>query len=73
MEQMASRPFSTCPMFLERPVDLLNTKKEPPDLRGSNRRKKVSIWLYFTIEVHLSRDEDFKRLDCQDFNSVLSS
>lgn len=45
MEQMASRPFSTCPMFLERPVDLLNTKKEPPDLRGSNRRKKVGIFL----------------------------
>ena len=80
MEQMASRPFSACPVFLERPVDVLNTKKEPPDLRGSNRRKKVSIWLiffvyllYFKIEAHFSSDEDFKRLDCHDFNSVLSS
>ena len=49
MEQMASRPFSTCPMFLERPVDLLNTKKEPPDLRGSNRRKKVSTSSLFKL------------------------
>ena len=53
MEQMASRPFSTCPMFLERPVDLLNTKKEPPDLRGSNRRKKVSVFLFLIPSILL--------------------
>ncbi len=41
MEQMASRPFSTIPLLIEHQADLLNTKKEPPDLRGSSRRKKV--------------------------------
>ena len=73
LEQMAARPFSSCGIDVTPLNNAVSTKKEPPDPRGSRRKKmhsnKVSApttiknsFRFEVLKIEFKRSIDFTQI-----------